>query len=61
MKLVESFVWYRVIDLVRCYVYYEFVKSYFLELYLKTFIKIFYTVIALYLSETLTGSIQAYI
>ena len=51
LQLVESFVSYRVIDLVKIYVYYEFMKLYFLELHLKTFIRIFYTVIVLYLPE----------
>ena len=51
LELVESLVSYRVIDLVKSYVYYEFVKLSFLELYLKTFIRIFCTVIILFLSE----------
>ena len=51
--LTESFVCYRVIDLVENYVYYTFVKLYFLELYFKTFIRIWYTVIVLYLPEIL--------
>ena len=49
--LAETFVCYRFIDLVESYVYCAFVKLYFLELYLKTFIKIFCTVIVLYLPE----------
>ena len=35
----ECFVYYRVIDLVESYVYYEFIKLYFLELYLKTLLE----------------------
>ena len=45
-----GFVCYRVIDLVESYVYYAFVKLYFLELCLKAFSKILDTVIVLYLS-----------
>ena len=51
--LVESFVCYRVTDLVENYVYYGFAKLYFLKLYLKTFIRIFYTVIVLSLPKYL--------
>ena len=42
---------YRVKDLVESCVYCAFVKLYLLELYLKTFIRIFYRVIVLYLGE----------
>ena len=43
------------------YVYYEFVKLYFLELYLKTFIRIFYAVVVLYLSEVYLFIYQIFI
>ena len=39
------------LDLVESYVYYAFVKLYFLELHFKAFIRIFYTVAVLYLPE----------
>ena len=45
VAIVNRTFWYRVIDLTESCVYYEFIKLYFLELHLKTFIRTFDTII----------------